>query len=177
MPCRDAGLRFKMRSMNSRCVLAFLATLAAPAWAAELAGRVSSVEAGDALTLVHEGRSLKVRLAEIDAPELRQSHGPQSRESLSALCLGKEAAVTVLRRDAGAVTGKVECDGVAANEAQVERGMAWVVVPRRGGRTASPLSFLEDQAQRARVGLWSEPSPVAPWIYRRSSSRARSTPP
>jgi micrococcal nuclease len=145
-----------------------------PASAEELAGRVVSVQSGDALTFLHDARPLRVRLAEIDAPELRQSFGAKARESLEQLCLEKPATLRQVGRDAdGTVVGRVECAGVSANEAQVERGMAWVEL-KKNARSASPLYFLEDQAQRTRSGLWSERSPVQPWVYRKISRQARS---
>jgi micrococcal nuclease len=161
--------------MNSRTKhfagITLLAFLAVPALAAELAGRVVSVEAGDALTLQTENRRTRVRLAEIDAPELKQSFGPQSRASLAPVCLERQAAIRPKGRASdGAVGGRVDCDGVTANDAQVERGMAWVGQQRREGRSPSPLNYLEDQAQRSKQGLWAEASPLAPWLYRRTRS-------
>jgi micrococcal nuclease len=164
-----------MRPILFRAAAVAFALQVVPASAAELAGRVVSVQSGDALTLLHDAKPLRVRLAEIDAPELRQSFGAQAREALAQLCLEKSAIVRQVGRDAdGTVVGRVECDGVNANEAQVERGMAWVELKKRESRSPSPLYYLEDSAQRSRTGLWSERSPVQPWIYRKMSPQTRS---
>jgi endonuclease YncB( thermonuclease family) len=159
--------------MKKLAAVALMALGASPVFGAELTGKVVSVDAGDALTLLAQNGRIRVRLAEIDAPEARQSYGDKSRASLASLCLERMASVRPMgRAPDGAVLGRVECDGVMANDAQVERGMAWVDAKRRESRSASPLNYLEDQAQRSKQGLWSEASPLAPWLYRRTS-RAR----
>src|SRR5512146_1991274 len=123
--------------------------LAFPASAsADLAGKVITVHDGDTLTVVlADERQVKIRLAEIDAPELRQPFGQRSREALADLCLGKDAVVRETGRGRGGMLAHVSCAGTDANAEQVRSGMAWVY--RRGNRSASPLYFLEDAAQRA----------------------------
>jgi endonuclease YncB( thermonuclease family) len=70
---------------------------------------------------------LRVRLAEIDAPEKRQAFGNASRLSLTVTCIGKAAAVLPTGKDRdGRVLGRVRCAGTDANAEQVRRGMAWV---------------------------------------------------
>jgi endonuclease YncB( thermonuclease family) len=127
--------------------------------------QVISVHDGDTLTVVAQGKPLRVRLADVDAPELRQSYGLRSKQSLADLCLDKQAHVSVVSHDrSGAALGRVVCDGVDASAEQVQRGMAWVY--QRRASSASPLYFLEDQAQRAREGLWADRAPSPPWAYR-----------
>lgn len=47
---------------------------------------------------------------------------------------------------------------------QVRGGMAWVYVRYAKGYTALPA--LQDEARRAKLGLWAGPQPVAPWEWR-----------
>ncbi len=64
--------------------------------AAELAGRVVGIADGDTLTLLYEGhQQVRIRLAEIDAPESRQPYGNRARQELSDLAFGKDVTVTV----------------------------------------------------------------------------------
>ena len=52
----------------------------------ELRGRVVGVADGDTLTVLDVGRQqIKVRLAEIDAPEKKQPYGQRSKQALSDL--------------------------------------------------------------------------------------------
>jgi endonuclease YncB( thermonuclease family) len=141
-----------------------LSLAAFPALAQIFVGRVVSVQDGDTLTVLADGKQLRIRLAEVDAPELRQTYGSRARESLSELCLDKPAQVTIVQQDRRGAVGRVLCDNVDASAEQVHRGMAWVY--QRQAHSNSPLYLLEDQAQRSREGLWAEAVPVPPWAFR-----------
>jgi endonuclease YncB( thermonuclease family) len=154
-----------------RFLLVLLALIAVPAAAESFSGKVVSIQDGDTLTVLAE-RETRVRLAEIDAPELRQAFGEQARASLAELCLGKSAQVRVVAREPqGLVRAHVKCDALDANAEQVRRGLAWVY--KRHATSTSPLYFLEDQAQRARDGLWADPSPAPPWRWRANKANRR----
>lgn len=147
--------------------LAFpLVLLAASVQAGDLQGRVVGVADGDTLTVLVAGNEPhRIRLAEIDAPEKAQPFGQRSKQSLSALCFARQARVQVQDHDRyGRIVGRVICDGVDANAAQVERGMAWVY-----DRYAHDprLYRLQSAAQAAKRGLWADPKPIPPWEWRR----------
>lgn len=129
---------------------------------------VIGISDGDTLTArceVERGAdNIKVRLAEIDAPEKVQPWGARSRQNLAALCFRKPATIKPQTVDRyGRTVGRVFCDGTDANAAQVQAGLAWVfdryVTDRR-------LYGLQDDARAARRGLWNDPAPVAPWDWR-----------
>lgn len=67
--------------------------------AGELFGRVVSVHDGDTLTLLVDRRQVKVRLVDIDAPELKQAFGTRSRQSLAELCAAKDARIEWQAKD------------------------------------------------------------------------------
>ena len=115
---------------------------------------------------------VKVRLAEVDAPERHQPFGSRSRQSLASMCMRQNAEVRPVAARGGLdVYGRtvahVSCNGVDANSEQVRSGMAWVfdryVTDRR-------LYALQDEARAERRGLWADVKPVAPWEWRRSST-------
>jgi endonuclease YncB( thermonuclease family) len=143
--------------------------------AADVRGKVVSVHDGDTLTVLVDHRQVRVRLIDIDAPELRQPFGTRSRQSLSTLCFGKVASLDVRGHDRyNRTLARVTCAGADANAEQVRRGYAWTYV--RYARPDSPLFALENEARTAHRGLWQDPAPVAPWEWRRAvreSSRAR----
>jgi len=133
---------------------------------ADFTGKVVAVADGDTLTVLVDRQQVKVHLAEIDAPELKQPFGLRSRQSLAELCFGKDAVVREAGRDRyGRTIGRVDCSGTDANAEQVRRGMAWVY--RRSTESTPPLYFLEDEAQRSHEGLWADRSPVPPWLWRK----------
>jgi micrococcal nuclease len=126
---------------------------------------VIGISDGDTLTVLHEQQQIKVRLAEIDAPEKAQAFGARAKQSLSDLCFGKQAEVVPQSSDRyGRTVARVRCDGIDANAEQVRRGMAWVFDRYVTDRS---LYALQDEARTARRGLWSDPAPVPPWEWRR----------
>lgn len=130
-----------------------------------LNGRVIGVLDGDTLSLLNEDAvTFRIRLAQIDAPEKRQAFGQRSKQSLSDLAFDRQAEVRIETRDRyGRLVGKVRVGGQDINLLQIQRGMAWVY--RRYAK--DPLYFeAEDKARRSRVGLWADPEPTPPWIFR-----------
>lgn len=151
----------------ARRVASLLLTCAfATAHGADFDGRVVNVHDGDTVTVVATVNvQHRVRLADIDAPELHQPFGRRSRESLAHLCAGKQAHVIDRGRDRyGRIIGAITCANVDANAEQVRRGMAWVFV--RYARSDSPLYGIEAQARTTAAGLWADPRPVPPWEWR-----------
>jgi endonuclease YncB( thermonuclease family) len=127
---------------------------------------VLDVHDGDSLTLVNATHTYHIRLNDIDAPELAQPYGKESRTSLRSICLLKKATAESSGEDQyGRTLVRVQCAGVDASAEQVRRGLAWVF-DRYAPRT-SPLYGLQAEAREARRGLWSADNPTPPWVYRR----------
>lgn len=164
-----AKLALRLLEAATTIVLALFAYFlwTSGALAADLAGRVVAVADGDTLTLLDsQHRQHKIRLADIDAPEKKQSFGTRSRQSLAELCFRKPAIVTVSGKDRyGREIGTVNCAGLDANAEQVRRGMAWVFV--RYVAKSSPLYRIQAEARTEQRGLWSDAHPAAPWEWRR----------
>jgi len=92
-----------------------------------LTGTVIAVHDGDTLTLKRVKDERKVRLAGIDAPELGQPYGVESRNALREAVLNRELKVETFKTDKyGRYLGKVSLDGQDINLKQVHTGMAWV---------------------------------------------------
>jgi endonuclease YncB( thermonuclease family) len=167
-----AGMTTLNRLLPASLFLTLL--LAASPALADVQGRVVSVHDGDTLTVVIDRHQARVRLIDIDAPELGQPFGTRSRQSLSNLCFGKVAALDVRGHDRyHRILARVTCAGTDANAEQVRRGYAWTFV--RYARPDSPLFAVEREARAAHRGLWQDPAPVAPWDWRsrvRQSTRS-----
>jgi endonuclease YncB( thermonuclease family) len=119
-------------------------------------GKVVGVSDGDTLTVLISERQIKVRLAEIDAPEKRQPFGERSKQSLSDLVYGKQVKVNQQDLDRyGRVVGRVYTGNLDVNAEQIKRGMAWIY--RQYNRNRSLLA-VEQEAKSAKRGLWSEGS-------------------
>lgn len=135
--------------------------------------RVVAVHDGDTLTVLAEGRRrLRVRLTDIDAPELGQPFGKRAKASLSDMCFGKTAEMEVRGRDRYERTlARVKCGGRDANAEQVRLGYAWVYT--RYAPADSPFYALQRDAMTARRGLWIDRDPMPPWEWRRRGTAAR----
>lgn len=127
-------------------------------------GKVVAIHDGDTLSALQRGRATKLRLNAIDAPELHQPFGQQSRKSLSSLCYGKFASIESEARDKyDRVVAHVRCGGLDVNAEQIRRGMAWHYSKYSD---SAELQGLESEARERRRGLWSSNKPEPPWEYR-----------
>ncbi|HEV6968097.1 thermonuclease family protein [Roseateles sp.] len=129
---------------------------------------IVGISDGDTLTArcgpADAAQTVKVRLAEIDAPEKAQPFGQRSRQALAALCFKRPATVSVQTKDRyGRAVARVECDGLDASAEQVRTGVAWVFDRYVKDRS---LYALQDEARAAGRGLWADAAPVAPWEWR-----------
>ena len=134
-------------------------------------GKVIRIKDGDTFEILINRTPESVRLAHIDCPERGQSFGKAAKQLASDLCFGKEVEVKeTSRRDRyGRMIGVVSLrNGTVVNKELVKAGLAWHFV-----RYSKDTSYtaLEQQARRARVGLWSDPSAVAPWEWRKPKKK------
>jgi micrococcal nuclease len=137
------------------------------------AGKVASIPDGNTVVVFNADEQVVVRVAYIDAPEKGQAFSAPSRQSLTKLCLGKDAVYKIVRsNDSVSATAVVTCDGVDVGRTQLERGMAWVDIKQ----TAHPdLIALEAGARQVRRGLWADEKPVPPWEFRRPLRRTKAS--
>jgi endonuclease YncB( thermonuclease family) len=166
-----------MRVRGFLTALAVFLFLSLPALAAELRGEVVGISDGDTLTLpTKDKRQVRVRLAEIDAPESRQPWGSRAQQALSALVFRQAVVVTVQDTDRyGRTVGTVWVGGRSANAEMIQQGQAWVYPQYLRDRS---LLALEEEAKQARRGLWALPEAerVPPWQWRRQGQSSQSAP-
>ncbi|MDP1666140.1 MAG: thermonuclease family protein [Methylobacter sp.] len=130
-----------------------------------LEGRVVGVHDGDTVTLLMAGnQQIKIRLAQIDAPESDQAFGQKSKQSLSDMVFNKAIKVDKDTIDKyGRTVGTIIVEGMDANREQIKRGMAWAYTQYLHDQS---LIQVEKDAREAKVGLWSDSNPTPPWEYR-----------
>ena len=127
---------------------------------------VTGVADGDTLYANVDGHSIRIRLAQIDAPEKAQTFGRRSEQSLRELLSNKQVELAWRSLDRyGRPIAQVSVDGLDVNAEQVRRGFAWVF--RRYSNDAA-LIALEAQAKFAGVGLLADPHPISLWEWRGS---------
>lgn len=140
----------------------------------QLTGKVIQVSDGDTLTLRGE-KNFKIRLASIDAPEKaagRQRPGQPYSEASRAFLAEKVAGrtLTLLCYETDRYDRHI-CDvpdgSGTVNQALVSAGLAWAN-EQGGGRYLRDRSLkqLQAAARADKRGLWAEPGPVPPWVWR-----------
>jgi endonuclease YncB( thermonuclease family) len=153
----------------------WLALALAPLLAQANAATVLSVGDGDSLRLRRGDTQLKVRLACIDAPELRQRpEGEWARQALQALLpVGSGVAVRRLATDRyGREVVELSHRGRNVNQALVARGAAFVYWAYIRGCDRQTYGRLETQARLQRLGVWASPGGLLrPWELRARSRR------
>jgi endonuclease YncB( thermonuclease family) len=139
-------------------------------------GQVVGVHDGDTVTVLLAGNhQLKVRLAQIDAPESSQAFGQRSKQSLSDMVFNKTVKIEKETIDKyGRTVGTILADGLDANREQVKRGMAWAYRKYLHDQT---LFQDEEAARDAKIGLWADPNPMPPWEYRHGGAQGARTEP
>ena len=107
---------------------AVIAAPAAPSAASMLDGRVVRVTDGDSLWLepLSGAAPVQLRLVGIDAPEICQAHGAESRAFLAQLVAKKPVRLYRTGHDGwGRTLGRVYLGDVELNRRLVEQGQAW----------------------------------------------------
>jgi len=123
--------------------------------------------------LTDQRQQLRVRLAEIDAPERRQAFGDRARQILSQLVFERRVVLRVTGTDRnGRAIAHVFVGGQHINAEMVRRGAAWVFL--RYSNDPSLLR-LQREAQAAGRGLWALPErqQIPPWEWRASRRSSR----
>lgn len=132
--------------------------------------KVVGVSDGDTLTCLHGKTQMKIRLLHIDAPEASQPFGKKARQTLATLAFKKRVTLHTDGFDRYRRTLAVVFDeqNRNINLALVQAGMAWAY----GGQPLY-LNAME-RAQRQKIGLWRDKSPIPPAEWRKKYDDKRS---
>ena len=127
--------------------------------------KIKRVVDGDTVHVFSKGELLKVRLIEIDTPEMDQPHGQEAKKYLENLL--KEGYIDlhisgtdIYKRKLGRLYWKKK----DINRLMVRSGHAWVY-----DKYVTDKTFYEDQdyAKSKNLGLWKSKDPIQPWRWRR----------
>lgn len=130
-------------------------------------GIITHVSDGDTVILTDEdGEKYKVRLNGIDAPEMGQSYGEESKAFLESLVLDKVVEVDEIGVDQyKRVLGVLSVEGKDVNKAMLENGMAWQYKYNKD----QSYRDLMDKARRQKINLWSDPNAQDPHTWRKEN--------
>lgn len=125
---------------------------------------VVNIDDGDSFTVRDETHAWTVRVYGIDCPELDQPHGRAARRFTSDRVLAHRVSLEPVTEDAyGRTVANVYEAKMNLGHALLAAGLAW----HYKRYDLSPTrARLEQQARRARRGLWADPDPTPPWVWR-----------
>ena len=149
--------------------------LAFTASAFEFTGKVVSVADGDTITVLYGKKEYKIRFQHIDCPESSQAFGTKAKQVLSNKVFGKTVTVRWTEKDRyERILGDVYIGKRRINAEMVQEGMAWHY---KFFSKDATIAAAQTKAKAGKVGLWSQPDPVAPWEFRRKKSSTSKAPP
>jgi endonuclease YncB( thermonuclease family) len=150
--------------------LAVMSEIQQPTAAQTIRATVLSIGDGDTLRVRETSRMLTVRLACIDAPELRQTpYGTSARSQLLALAPpGSSVELRIQSTDRyGRSVAELNRSGRNLNQALVASGAAFVYWRYINGCDRQAYGRLETQARLSGLGVWSVSGGVSrPWQVR-----------
>lgn len=112
----------------------------------------------------------RIRLAEIDAPELDQPYGPEARDALRDILDSGLLIITPTGRDFyGRTLAHLTVDGQDVERTLISIGAAWCYVRYLPRDSDCPRR--EATARAEHRGVWSAPDPVPPWEWRRQRAK------
>ncbi len=162
----------------ARWICAVLLCVNVSAFGEEFFAKVIVVLDGDTVLIRRSNGLVKIRLAEIDAPEKAQAFGETSRHSLSDMVMGKQVKFVSETMDQyGRMVAHLNVDGLDVDAEQIRRGMAWeysnfasLAASRQSLRdpphSNKALIALQNEARQASRGLWAQSNPTPPWEWR-----------
>ena len=148
------------------------------AWAETLQGLVLNIIDGDTVILQETGtlKQYRIRLSDIDTPEMKQPYGMTAKKHLALLIQDNEVRANVKTIDKyGRTVARLfvktsDHEWLDVNAAMIENGHAWWYEQYS---TDKKLKHLQLQAWQARRGLWGQDNNEPPWEYRQHKKRGR----
>ncbi len=132
-------------------------------------GKVQYVHDGDTVRISVDGAKIKIRLAGIDAPEMNQEYGLESKAVLKSIIDNKIIYYQSNKKDRyGRVIATLYLDQrmtQSVNAMMVEKGAAWWY--KRYARNDKELEQLHNKARLSGAGLWMSGSAIPPWVWRK----------
>lgn len=131
---------------------------------------------GDTVEVEYGNKLLKLRLAYIDAPEIKQLAfdkapiGVESKDFLEALALGKKIKIKVIQKDRyGRYLAQIFSSGIDLNLLMVEKGHAMIYRYYDFDSVKQKIRYMSAEmvAKRTRSGMWATFGFHDPYAHRR----------
>jgi micrococcal nuclease len=127
---------------------------------------------GDTLEIQRERRVQRVRIWGIDTPERDQPYASQAQQFTRSLLVGRETVIQPMDFDVyGRLVALITVDEKNISEELVGSGLAWVHIYFCNEPICTAWQSLQQRAKSRRIGLWSDPHPIAPWQWKKKHLR------
>ncbi|MEK6202221.1 MAG: thermonuclease family protein [Desulfobulbaceae bacterium] len=170
--CEKQGSRLWLQSLFSLLCCLFLihgdgSCLAATPSNELFSARVMKVVDGDSLEVIHQGKTLRVRLWGIDTPEWQQEFSHKALAFTRARVQGRRVELQPKAWDKyGRLVAVVKVGGHTLNEELLREGLAWVHIYYCKEPICREWRQLEKEARMTRRGLWQGDTLVPPWKWK-----------
>lgn len=133
--------------------------------AVAVSGKVIRVSDGDTILIQSGSQKIRVRMYGIDAPELKQKYGEESKKYLEKRIMDKNVDIKVINQDQyGRKVGKVFYKNKDINLEMLETGNAWFYEYHAKHEKDYRKAF--KNAKEQRLGLWKDKNPQNPRNFR-----------
>lgn len=130
-----------------------------------VSGKVIRVSDGDTILIQSGSQRIKVRMYGIDAPELKQNYGEDSKNYLEKRILNKNVDVKVINEDKyGRKVGKVFYKNKDINLEMIKTGNAWFY--EYHAKKEKEYRKASKSVQEQKLGLWKDKNPQNPRNFR-----------
>jgi len=134
-------------------------------------GTVTKVHDGDSVHITPPGKKrVIIRLAAIDAPEIKQDHGIASRDYLRSMIMNKQVTARCNKVDK---YNRQICVVLKNNQdinlEMLTAGNAWYYEKYKKEQSSSDqrsYEKAEKNAKRKKIGIWAEDTAIPPWDFR-----------
>ena len=129
-------------------------------------GKVIAIKDGDTVVVIDSLKNQKtLRLAEVDCPESGQPFGKNAKQFTSDQIFGKTVKYYITTTDRyNRSIAKIYYDnGKYLSEEIIKIGLGWWYFKYSKDKN---LGRLENEASNKKIGLFSDPNSIPPWLYR-----------
>lgn len=148
-------------------ILLFILSISLSLYSQEFSNiKIVRVLDGDTIDVVLNGEQTRIRIAEIDCPEKGQPYANRATEFTKSFTRGNVVNLKIKEKDRyGRYIGYISVQDKDLSTELIRNGYAWVY---RFFSTSPLLLELENTARKSKLGLWAEPNPIEPRLYRKS---------
>lgn len=133
----------------------------------KISGQVERCHDGDTCRVRYGNKSLKIRFAGIDCPELSQKYGKDAQRFTEGLVKGRNVDLECNGKSFDRLTCTVLLNGKSINQQIVENGWAYDSTKYSKGRYIAAAS----EAREKGLGIWKDKNLLSPYCYRHKTNR------